>query len=204
MKLRSVLDSCTERDIVRFRIPLTQLMQGFFMSVTELSVATHKRLADQSRWPTTEADALCYKFLLQYLAESEVLFHYSKAAASGPIDPEQMWDDANAQKIALHLKLREMFPQFTYVHMFSFGVDPESNSPCALFVNADGISTKENSQAMHDKPDLARQEAVNDGFHKLFSYHMHIEDESSIVFEWEPSDEPLQIHEDPNTTATKH
>jgi hypothetical protein len=174
------------------------------MSNAELSVDTLVRLADVSRIPTTEADALCYKFLLQYLAECEVLQRYAALAAKGPVDPEQMWDECNAQKVAVHLALHSKFPQYEYMHMFSFGVDPETNSPCANFVVPEsGLITEENSRKMRE-PNLQRQEAVNNAFQKMFSYYMRVDPDHSFYFGWEPNEEPLNIQQDVNANEVKH
>lgn len=174
------------------------------MSVAQLSAATHKRLEERDRWPTTEADALCYKFLLQYLAESEVLKDFSVRAASGPINIEEMWKLCNAQKIAVHLALVEKFPQFEYMHMLSFGIDLETSSPCAIFVTREGITTADNSRKVREENDLARTEAVNEAFRKMFTEYLHVDEENdSFYFEWTPLDEPLAIRHD-NLNGTKH
>lgn len=159
-----------------------------------LSASTLVRLADESRYPTDEASALVYKFLLQFCAETEYLSHIPHRLYAGEkLDATVETATLAEHSRLIHTTLREKFPQFKYMHRFSY-VCEENGAPAMRTVNAEGYfgqPDEDDTAVKMDARDMFEQEHVAQiAFTYLFEHHLKVEEDHTFEFTWEKLEVP--------------
>jgi hypothetical protein len=146
----------------------------------EISQNIIKCMGDPSRQPTTEAEALSHKFLLQHLAEQEAM----RKASNENLPYIVAVSLAELASRMVHGMFVLTYPQFRHTKYLSYAFDRENMQPGIRPVDSNGyyVASLLDVAPEHD---IERDEVVQQAMEIVFKHHMRVYEDHTFEFVWE-------------------